>query len=340
MTGFKQGFAKALFGAALACASGAALAQTTTLKIATLAPDGTAWMQTMRHAADTVAERTQDRVKVRFYPGGVMGNDRTVLRKIRIGQLHGAAFTGGELGMEVLEFNVYSVPFLFRDQDEVDAVRAEFDARMEEAAARQGWMTTGVAEGGFAYLMSSAPVTGVDDLKNRKVWIPQGDRVAAKAFEVAGVPTIALTIAEVYAGLQTQLLDTVINTPQGAIALQWHSRLSSVTDTPMSYVFGTIAFSERAMRRVDNADRQVLEAEFRKAMAAIDKVSRADNAGARAALQAQGMQFLPPEPAELQRWEGIAARTVEELQGQKAYAEDFLRQIQSFLDDYRSSAAP
>ena len=340
MTGFKRYLAQVLAAATLALIGGPGMAQSTTLKIATLAPDGTAWMQTMRAAADAVAERTQERVKVRFYPGGVMGNDRTVLRKIRIGQLHGAAFTGGELGMEVLEFNVYSVPFLFRNQDEVDAVRAEFDSRMEEAAARQGWMTTGVAEGGFAYLMSSAPVTGVDDLKNRKVWIPQGDRVAAKAFEVAGVPTIALTIAEVYAGLQTQLVDTVINTPQGAIALQWHSRLSSVTDTPMSYVFGTIAFSERALRRVDAADREVLQTEFRKAMAAIDKVSRQDNSGARAALQAQGMKFLAPEPAELQRWEAIAAQTLVELQGQQAYAENFLRQVQSFLDDYRSSALP
>ena len=82
-----------------------------TLKIATVAPDGTRWMQSMRAAAAEVEQRTESRVEVKFYPGAVMGNHRIVLRKIRIGQLHGGAFTGGELAS--VEHNLRIYPALF-----------------------------------------------------------------------------------------------------------------------------------------------------------------------------------------------------------------------------------
>ena len=56
-----------------------------TLKIATIVPEGTSWMVEMRKAAAEIKKRTDGRVKIKFYPGGVMGNDKTVLRKVRAG---------------------------------------------------------------------------------------------------------------------------------------------------------------------------------------------------------------------------------------------------------------
>ena len=68
-----------------------------TLKIATIAPEGSYWITEMRKAAQTIKQRTDGRVKFKFYPGGVMGGENNVLRKIRLGQLHGGMFTGGGL---------------------------------------------------------------------------------------------------------------------------------------------------------------------------------------------------------------------------------------------------
>ena len=82
-----------LLAVLLALAGTPALAETV-FKVATLAPEGTAWMREMRAAGEAVKTRTEGRVSFRFYPGGVMGNDATVLRKMRVGQLNGGAFTG------------------------------------------------------------------------------------------------------------------------------------------------------------------------------------------------------------------------------------------------------
>ena len=82
-------------------------------KIATIAPDGTTWMQEMRRGASEIAQRTEGRVIFKFYPGGTMGNDKNVLRKIRAGQLQGGAITGGGLAEVYPDNQIYNLPLIF-----------------------------------------------------------------------------------------------------------------------------------------------------------------------------------------------------------------------------------
>jgi TRAP-type C4-dicarboxylate transport system substrate-binding protein len=96
-------------------------------KLATIAPDGSQWMTDHRAAAERIKERTEGRVSLKFYGGGVMGNDRKVLRKIRIGQLQGAAFTTSGLVERYPAMILYGMPFMFRSLEEVDYVRAQLD---------------------------------------------------------------------------------------------------------------------------------------------------------------------------------------------------------------------
>src|SRR6201999_161211 len=126
---------------ALALALAAALPATaaTTIKIATIAPDGTAWMREMRATGDAIKKATDGRVELKLYPGGVMGDNATVLRKIKIGQLQGSAFTGGEAGVITKDAEIYTVPFLFRSQQEVDTVRPKIDPLLKDAVRKSGF---------------------------------------------------------------------------------------------------------------------------------------------------------------------------------------------------------
>ena len=110
-----------------------------TLKIATLAPDGSSWMQAMRDGAAEVDRLTEGRVKLRFYPGGVMGNENSVLRKIRVGQLQGGALTGGGLASLYPDSQIYSLPFLFLSYAEVAYVRERVDPILLEGLSSQ-WL--------------------------------------------------------------------------------------------------------------------------------------------------------------------------------------------------------
>ena len=328
------------FSIALALAFATALPATaaTTIKIATIAPDGTAWMKEMRATGEAIKKGTEDRVELKLYPGGVMGDNATVLRKIKIGQLQGSAFTGGEASVITKDAEIYTVPFLFRSQDEADKVRAKVDPLLKDAVRKNGFELIGLSGGGFAYLMSTKDIKSRDDLKNAKVWVPQGDEIAELTFKTAGVTPIPLPLSDVYTSLQTGLIDTAANTDAGAIAFQWHTKIKHVVDMPAIYVVGEVLLDKKTYDALSEPDRKVLNAEFDAGFARLEKANRDDNASAHAALIKQGITFFAPEPAEHARWEGIGAETYKQLTAQHAFSPELQRALDAALAEARGAS--
>ena len=215
------------------------------IKIATLSPDGTAWMQAMRVGAEEIKTQTQGRVIMKFYPGGVMGNDKNVLRKIRIGQLHGGAVTSGSLDSIYPDMDIYGLPYLFSRQKQVDAVRNDLDKLLFEGLEKSGFVGFGLAGGGFTYMMSDEALNSVSDVKKKKVWIPSNSDVGLAVFESANISPVPLPVSDVLTGLQTGLIDTVFASPIGAIALQWHTKIKYIIDLPLTYLSALLIIDKR-----------------------------------------------------------------------------------------------
>jgi TRAP-type C4-dicarboxylate transport system substrate-binding protein len=317
----------------------AAPAAARTFKIATLSPDGTAWMQEMRRGAKTIEEQTEGRVKLKFYPGGVMGNDRTVLRKIRIGQLHGGAFSGGELVEVYNDMQLYSLPYLFHSYEEVDYVRKRMDPLIRTGLEERGFVAVGLSEGGFAHILSSHPLQRREDLEGRKVWIPEGDTMSRIALETANISPIPLPISDVYTGLQTGLIDTVAVSPIGAIAFQWHTKVRYFTDVPLMYLFGTLTFAKKPFDKLSAEDRAVVHEVMGEIFAKLDRDNRRDNEAAREALQNQGIEFVRPTPDEMERWQSIAAEAVSRYEGLNLYSDELYEILMGHLRDFRGGIA-
>lgn len=304
-------------------------------KIATLAPDGSSWMNAMRSGAEEIEQRTEGRVSFRFYPGGIMGNDRSVLRRIRVGQLHGGAITGGGLSEILPESQVYSLPFLFQDYDEVDYVRQHMDPVLLDALKDKGFISFGISEGGFAYLMANAPVSSAGDLSGKKVWIPEGDDISRSAFEASGVSPIPLPLTDVLTGLQTGLVDTIAGSPTGAIALQWHTRVSHLTETPLMYLYGTMVVQRRAFERLSTGDRAIVQEVMGETFRQLDRRMRADNQQALAALQQQGITFVQPNSDEFGEWSRRVDGATERLLSRGLFERTVLEQLRQHQQTYR-----
>jgi TRAP-type transport system periplasmic protein len=288
----------------------------TTIKIATVAPDGTAWMREMRAGADALKKRTADRVEIKYYPGGVMGDEPSVMRKIKIGQLQGGAFTGGELSAVVKDAQIYSLPFLFKNQDEVDKVRAQLDPLLKKSFEQAGFEAVGISGGGFAYTMSVRDIRSKDDLKSAKVWVPQGDRIAEAGFKASGLTPIPLPLADVYTSLQTGLIDTAASTPAGAIAFQWHTKIKHMVDVPLTYVVGILVIDKKIVDGLSADDHKALNEELGAAFARLEKINRDDNMQARGALEKQGVAIFTPNAEETKSWEAIGAAARKDLAAQ------------------------
>jgi len=333
-------FRKYFWIIALLAGAGVANAAETTFRIATLAPDGSSWMTAMRAATDEITARTDNRVRFRFFPGGVMGNDESVLRKIRVGQLQGAALTGGSLGGVYPDSRIYGLPLLFRSLAEVDFVRARMDKIFNQGLEAAGFVNFGYAEGGMAYFMSSHPLRSVADLKQEKAWVPEGDKVSYALMSAMGVSPVVLPLADVPAGLQTGLLTAIASSPLGAVAFQWYTSVKYVTDVPLAYLVGVFVIDKRAFSRVSAADQQIVRDVLGATFRQLNVQNRQDNAQAREALVAQGLAFVEPSADEVAHWRGIAAQTNQQLATQGVFSAELLHQVQALLAEYRAQATP
>ena len=284
-------FVLLLVSAPLQLPSAIAASNTTVIKIATISPDGTTWMRLMREGAQLIAEQTGGRVKFQFYPGGIMGNDQSLLRKIRIGQLQGGAVTGGSLIDIDPSFQLYSLPFLFASLDEVSHVRKHLDARLIDSLAQKGMISLGLAEGGFAYLMSRHPISRLPELKARKVWVPPADPASLDATREIGILPVSLPLPDVLTGLQTGLVDTVATSPIAAIALQWHTRVKYLNETPLNYFVATLIIDRRVFEKLSPPDQEIMRRVMGETFAKIDAQNRRDNVSALSALAGQHITF-------------------------------------------------
>ncbi|ROS01492.1 TRAP-type C4-dicarboxylate transport system substrate-binding protein [Sinobacterium caligoides] len=333
---------KSLFVGAMAVTSATlwvGAAGATTLKIATLSPDGSAWMREMRQAGKDIKQQTDGRVVFKFYPGGVMGSDDAVLRKIRIGQLNGGAMTGGSLSRFAPDSQAYNLPLKFRSFDEVDYVRKRLDPVIEQKIHEGGFVTFGLAEGGLAYTMSKHPIDSVESLRGSKVWIPNDDKGAQQATDAFGVAPIPLQVADVLAGLQTGLVDTVATSPIGAIALQWHTQISTMTDVPMLYFYAVLAIDKKAYKRVSAADQKIVDSVMTAAFKRIDSANRKDNLAAFDALQGQGVKIIELSAEERQRWYKLAADAEQTIIKKGVVSQEMADKVDSLLTEYRGTVA-
>lgn len=312
-------------------------AQAKNFKIATVAPDGTHWMEELKNAAAAIDKKTQGRVTIRFYPGGVMGNDKSVLRKMRIGQLQGGAITGGGLAEIYPDAQVYSLPLAFRSYEEVDYVRERLDKKIIAGLHDSGYISFGLGEGGFAYLMSAKPLNKINDLKQYKVWSPEGDQFSRSAFEAIGISPIPLPLTDVLTGLQTGMVDTVAASSMGAIALQWHSKIKHLNTTPLMYLVGTLIIQRKAFEELSAQDQATFSSVMQITFARLDKINRQDNTQALQALKQQGIQFVEPSAEEQKQWQNAVGSAMKTMVDKNIISKEIVQALQIPLNEYRTN---
>jgi TRAP-type C4-dicarboxylate transport system substrate-binding protein len=286
------------------------------LKIATLAPEGSGWMREMRAAGDEIKTVTAGRVELKFFPGGVMGNGETVLRKIKLGQLNGGAFAASELTGVNPDAAVYGLPFTFADVAEVRRVRQQLDPIIKAGFDQKGMVVAGITGGGFIYMMSTQPIATQAQMRSTKVWVPEGDVIGRIAFEEAGISPVQLALGDVYTSLQTGLIETVGNTTTGAVAFQWTTKLKVMVDLPVSYTLGILALDKKSLGRLLAEDQAVVVSRIDAAFARLETSNAADDLATRETLRNEGIEIIAPDAAEAQAWRDVGTRTLARMRSE------------------------
>jgi TRAP-type C4-dicarboxylate transport system substrate-binding protein len=315
----------------------ASAAEAKTFKIATVSPDGLSWMKELRAGAKEIAKKTDGRVKFKIYPGGVQGDDYTVMRKVRIGQLQGGVMAASTLTRFYPDLQIYNLPLLFRDQQEVDYVRARMDDRIINGLGEGGIVSFSLAETGFAYMLTNEPVASINDLQKIKAWVPDGDPISAQLIQSFGISPIPLGLPDVLAGLQTGLIDSVAVPPIVALALQWHNHVKYITRLPLMYIYSMLALDQKAFNQISATDQMIVRSVMNQVFSNIDSDNRRDNKLAYDALLSQGIKEVNPTAEQLVGWRLQADSAIEKLLDSDGITQASLDMIQQHLADFRDA---
>jgi TRAP-type C4-dicarboxylate transport system substrate-binding protein len=329
-------FRKHLFAAAvIALAPASLFAQPQLIKFATLAPQGSAWMNVMEELNAELKKETQGQLGFKIYAGGVAGDEKDVLRKIRIGEVQSGGFTGVGLGEIAPKARIVDAPWLFHNVTEVDFIRKKFHTKFEKAFEDGGFILLGWTDLGFVHFFSRNPFSTPEALKKDKIWIWEGDPIAEAAFKVLGISPIPLSELDVMSSLQTGMIDTVYGPPLAVTALQWFTKTRFIDPIPLAYASGAVLISKSAFDSLDSQQKKILKKLSSLYLNRLNSLSRKENEESIAALQKEGLVLSPQPPVQTLKLYSKMGDEAREALVDKLYSQKFLHDVEKALKDFR-----
>jgi len=222
----------------------------TVLKIATLVPDGSVWDKILKDMGAEWQEATGGEVILRLYSGGVAGDEPDVVRKMRVGQLHGAVLSVAGLTQLDNSFEIFEIPMFFDSYEELfhvlEALRPELEKRLEA----KGYVLLNYGQGGWVHFFSKKPINTVEDLRQQKLFVWAGNNPMVQLWKQNGFKPVPLAATDILTGLQTGMIDAFPTTPLAALAFQWFRQTPHMQGLGLAPLVGATVITKRAWSRL------------------------------------------------------------------------------------------
>ena len=312
-----------------------AKAEPVELRIATLAPSGSPWMQVLDKAADQVKTKTAGRVTMKYFEGGQQGDERDFVRKIKLGQLDGAAVTAIGLAMIDESIRVLELPMMFDTAEELDYVADKMWPYFQKKFEKKGFRLNDRGEVGWIYFLSKNKIESLNDLKGQKVWMWGDDQLVGAMFKKLGVNGVPLGVPEVDAGLTSGKINACYGSPVAAVALQWYSKVKYMTSMPMSFAIGATVISMDSLKKISPEDQKTLEDIGNANAKKLRKVIRKANDDAKATMTRKGITVVNTPVTMVDEFTKDSKDAWKDMVG-KIYSQEELDMVIKYRDEYRA----
>ena len=321
-----------LLGTPAAVAAG----EVTVIKMATLAPEGSAWYKILEQMGEDWRKATNGAVTLRIYGGGVVGDEKTMIRKMRVGQLQAAAVTG--LGLASLEKSFYAllVPMMFADDGELDHVRERLAPLLERQLAQAGFVVLSWGDAGWISFFTKAPVTRPAEAMATKLFVGTDDSTVVQLYNETGFNPVQLSATDILPGLQTGLINAFAATPLAALAFQWFALAPNMTDLRFSPLTGATIIDKRAWEKIPAELRPRILAASRAGEALVRDEIRRLNAEAVVAMTKNGLKISRVSPEVQAEWVKMMEGLYPKIRG-AIVPEEAFDAARAARDEYRAA---
>lgn len=308
------------------------------LRFATIAPVHSSWGERFRDAKAEISRRTEGRVKLVVYAGGVMGDEVDVVRKINLGQLDGAGFVSQGIAKMIPAMQVFNLPYLYRSPDEFSHVQEAFRVEAGKILKENGLVLLGWGElGGFVQFYSANPIQSEEDFRKAKIWGWTEEPISIEAMRGMGLEPVVLPFTQVFTALQTGLIDSAYGTSLSILVLNWYRYLKHAVRMNVAYPQAIFFVTQKAMDRLSTADQQAVKDVLSSGRDEVVRLLRRDDKSAEDGLIKHGVEYIDP-PAELIDRARTEVQAVWKKLSGSLYPEELLARVLKQLDTYRKTA--
>jgi TRAP-type transport system periplasmic protein len=208
------------------------------IKLGTLAPNGSTWHTLLKEMGQKWEQASGGKVKLRIYPGGVLGNEGDMVKKMRIGQLQAAALT--TIGLHDIDADAQAidVPMMIDSWPTLDYVMDRMGPKLERIIEGKGYVVLGWSEVGFVRFFSTKKFSSLAEMQGAKMFCWEGDPASAEAWRAGGFHPVVMSSTDIVPGLQTGLIDTVALAPLYAYSSRMFERAKFMLDLPWAVLTG------------------------------------------------------------------------------------------------------
>jgi len=328
----------ALFFGFFANTAAAVAGEAMVIKLATLAPEGSAWYKILERMGEDWRKASGGAVTLRIYGGGVVGDEKAMIRKMRVGQLQAATITG--LGLASLERSFYAlhIPMMFADDGELDHVRGRLAPLLERELAEKGFIVLSWGDAGWVTFFTKTPVTHPAEAMATKLFVGTDDSTVVQLYKETGFNPVLLSSMDILPGLQTGLINAFSATPLAALAFQWFALAPNMTELNFAPLTGATIIDKRIWEKIPAELRpKILEAS-RAGEALVREEIRRLNAEAVNAMLKNGLKVARLSPEVHAEWVRMLEGLYPKIRG-PIIPEEAFDAARAARDEYRAAKA-
>lgn len=309
--------------------------QALTIKVGSIAPDGSPWDMALKKMTTEWTRISNGQLQFKIYPGGIVGSENDMVRKMRIGQIQAAVFTGIGMGYIAPEVIALNLPFLVENDDELDYLMARITPYFDELIEKKGFHVAGWAKSGWVHFFSTKKALTPDEMKPLALGTSEGDPDMLQAWRAIGFNAVALSTNETMTALQSGMIEAYYSTPLASAAFQWFALAQHMSDFKVAPLLGGFVLDKKTWDKIPDD----IKPELKKTASKIFKEMYIDilklEDDAIAVMKKNGLQIHHMPKDVVEQWHEVSVKGYNIYIG-KTFPRSLYTRLQNIINEYRS----
>lgn len=308
------------------------------LRLGTVAPKGSSWELIMRRMGAEWGAATDDRVRLRIYAGGTVGDEGEMIRKMRIGQLQAAGISNA--GLAEIDPRAYALmlPMMFDSYEEWDYVRSVVNPILEEKLAEKGFVVLTWSDVGWVYFFTKEVMRSPADLRAMKLAGSHTETRTIDIFKWAGFNPVPISTVDMMTGFQTGLIDSTYAPVIFAEGSQLYRQASNMTNMKWAPLQGAVVMHENGWKKLTADQRADVLRITRQVGDELRQSNREQEQRSLDAMTKRGLNVIDISDDVLNEWRAVAQKAYPRVRDDLVPPEIFDR-VEELRDEFRAQQA-